>query len=214
MENKRILLVGGGGHFKSVLDSLLSVGGYSDIGFVDKTGGSASVLDIPCIGSDVDLPAFFEAGWTHAFIAVGSIGNTALRRKLFERAKQAGFTIPAIIDKSAAVAGDVQIPEGIFIGKNTVINTNASLGVCSIINSGSVVEHDCRIGDFAHISPGTVLCGQVTVGENTHVGAGSVVRQQITIGRDSVIGIGSVVVKNIPNAVEAFGNPCTVVKKL
>lgn len=59
---------------------------------------------------------------------------------------------------------------------------------------------------------GCTLCGEVSVGDGTHVGAGSVVRQQIRIGRDSLIGAGSAVVRDIADCVEAFGNPCMVVK--
>ena len=50
------------------------------------------------------------------------------------------------------------------------------------------------------------------VGNDSHVGAGSVVRQQINIGNDVLIGAGSVVVKDIPDNVKAFGNPCKVVE--
>ena len=42
MDYQKILLVGGGGHCRSVLDSLLSAGGYDDIGIIDPrtSGGS------------------------------------------------------------------------------------------------------------------------------------------------------------------------------
>ena len=73
-----------------------------------------------------------------------------------------------------------------------------------------MIEHDCEIGEFAHISPGTVICGQVHIGMDSHIGAGSVVRQQIRIGSDVLIGAGSVVVKDMPNHVKAYGNPCRV----
>ena len=43
------------------------------------------------------------------------------------------------------------------------------------------------------------------------MGAGSVVRQGISIGQTSLIGVGSVVVKDVPDGVKAFGNPCRVV---
>ena len=49
--------------------------------------------------------------------------------------------------------------------------------------------------------------------EGATVGAGSVVRQQIVIGNNTLIGAGSVVVKNIPEGVQAYGNPCKVVER-
>ena len=214
MENKRILLIGGGGHCKSVLDSLLASLAYSSIGIVDKESSGISIFGVPQVGTDADLPILFAEGWTDAFITVGSIGNTALRRQLYATVKAIGFSVPSIVDKTAVVAADVQLPEGAFIGKHTVVNAGTVLGVCSIINTGAIIEHESNIGNFAHISPGTVLCGQVSIGDDTHIGANSTVRQQLVIGKNTILGIGSVVTKNIPDRVEAYGNPCRVVKTL
>ena len=209
--NRKLLLLGGGGHCRSVLDSILSLGVYSDIGIV--LPDNAEVSGAYVVGTDRDLPTLFQQGWTNAFITVGSVGNTALRRKLFGLIKQVGFHVPSIIDRTAALAKDIQIGEGCFVGKNAVVNTGAILGCCAIVNTGAVIEHDCVVGDFSHISSGAVLCGQVTIGHDTHIGAGAVVRQQIAIGNGVMIGLGSVVVKNIPDGATAYGNPCRVVKK-
>ena len=50
----------------------------------------------------------------------------------------------------------------------------------------------------------------MTVGNDSHVGAGAVVRQEINIGKGALVGAGSVVVKDIPDGVTAYGNPCRV----
>lgn len=207
---RKILLIGGGGHCRSVLDSVTALGCYDEIGILDANGQPCQGVSV--VGTDEDIPLLMKDGWTEAFVTVGSIGDTSVRRKLFQMVKEYHLTIPAIVDPSAITARNVEIKEGAFIGKRAVINAGASLGFGSIINTGAVVEHDCRIGDFVHISPGTVLCGQVTVGHDSHVGAGSVVRQLITIGSESVIGAGSVVVRNIPDHVKAYGNPCRVME--
>ena len=208
---KKILLIGGGGHCRSVLDSVLSMETYADVGIVDNV--DSTFLGIPIVGTDDDLPKLKERGWTDAFITVGSVGNTQLRRRLYRMVKGLGMAVPAIIDSSATVARSTEIAEGVYIGKRAVINTAGRIGTCAIINTGAIVDHDCVIGDFSHISPGTTLCGQVYVGNDTHIGAGSVVRQQISIGHDVLIGAGSVVVKNIQDTVKAYGNPCRVVTK-
>lgn len=208
---KKLLLIGGGGHCRSVLDCVLSSNTYQKIGIIDNDP-SASTLGIAVIGSDDDLPKLKDAGWTDAFISVGSVGSTGLRHKLYQMVKDIGFTVPSIIDPSAMIARGVSMGEGVFIGKRVVVNTGSQIGNCSILNSGSIIEHDCMIGLFTHISPGATLCGQVTVGNDSHIGAGSVVRQGIRIGRQSLIGAGSVVVKDIPDNVRAYGNPCRVVE--
>lgn len=210
--NRKLLLLGGGGHCRSVLDSALSLGLYSDIGIIinEKTD---EVFGVPVVGSDQDLSVLFQNGWTDAFVTVGSVGNTAVRRRLYDMIKQIGFHIPSIVDNTAAVAREIQLGEGCFVGKKAVINTGSSLGRGSIINTGAIIEHDCFVGDFSHISPGAVLCGQVKIGHDTHVGAGSVIRQLISVGDNAMIGAGSVVLKDIPDGVTAYGTPCKVVKQ-
>ena len=208
-EAHKLLLIGGGGHCRSVLDSALSAG-YKEIGIIDNNALSSSA-GVPVMGNDDDLLELRENGWTDAFISVGSVGSTALRCKLYKMVKEMRFIVPDIIDPTAVIARQVNIEEGVFIGKNVVVNAGSVIGTCAILNTGAIIEHDCTVGAFSHISPGTKLCGQVSVGNDSHIGAGSVVRQCISIGNGSLIGIGSVVVKDMPDNVKAFGNPCKVV---
>ena len=203
----KLLLIGGGGHCKSVLDSLLQCNACSDIGIVDNSGVGTRVMGVRVIGCDDDLAVLLSRGFTHAFITLGSVGNPAKRVKLFNMVQEMGFKIPNVIDPSAVVSINASLAEGIFVGRNAVVNAGAKLGTCAIINTGAIVEHDCEVGAFAHIATGAVLCGGVCVGQHTHIGAGSVIRQSIEIGEDSVIGAGSVVVSNISNNCVAYGNP-------
>ena len=209
MSNK-ILLIGGGGHCHSVIDTILSLNTYTDIGIIDNI--SNSYHGISTIGSDNDLPRLLADGWTNAFITVGSIGDTSIRTRLYSIIKDLGFTVPILIDPTAIIASDANIKNGAFIGKRAIVNAGTSIAECSIINSGAVIEHDCKIGAFTHISPGAILCGDVLVGSHTHIGAGSTIRQQISIGSNDLIGIGSVVTKDIPDNVTAYGNPCKIVR--
>jgi sugar O-acyltransferase (sialic acid O-acetyltransferase NeuD family) len=212
MSKKKIVLLGGGGHCKSVLDSIISLGIYDEIGIVDYNK-TIKYFDIEIVGTDEDLPLLLKNGWNEAFITVGSIGSTSIRHRLFSLVNELGFSIPTIIDPTAIIAQDVHINDGVFIGKRAVVNAGSTIGNGAIINTGAVIEHDCTIGDFSHISPGAILCGQVSISSDTHVGAGTVVRQGIEIGSSTMIGAGSVVVKSIPGSVTAYGNPCKVVRK-
>lgn len=211
--NKKILLVGGGGHCKSVLDSLLELDYYSTIGIIDKKHNiGQEILGVSIIGCDDALPLLFSEGYTNAFVTVGSIGNPELRKKLFRKLCEIGFEIPNIVDPSAVLSSRIYMENGIYVGKNVVINAGSIIHKGAIINNGAIIEHDCLIGDFAHIAPGTVLCGEVQIGDNTHVGANSVVKQRLKIGPDSIIGMGSVVLKDIEDNTIAYGNPCKGVK--
>lgn len=208
--SRKLLLIGGGGHCKSVLDSLFLVNEYIGIGIIDKKDQiRQKILGIFVIGSDDDLVELYNQGYTEAFITLGSIGNPQNRIRLFNLIEEIGFRIPNIIDPTAIISKDVKLGKGIFVGKNSVINAGSFIGNCAIINTSSTIEHDCSIGDFVHIASGSILCGEVQVGNHTHIGAGSVIKQQVKIGKDTILGMGSVVLQDVSNNVVAFGNPCS-----
>lgn len=207
--SKKILLLGGGGHCKSVLDALLTSKLYDEVAIIDRTESiGEKILSVPIIGDDKDLPSLFDNGFKSAFISVGSVGNPDVRVQLTSLIENLGFEIPNIVDPTAVVSRHATLGNGIFIGKNAVVNAGSFIHKGAIINSSSIIEHDCIVEEFSHIAPGAVLCGNVKVGAGAHIGANSVVKQQINIGADSIIGMGSCVLTNINNNAIAYGNPC------
>ena len=196
--SKKIVLIGGGGHCKSVLDSLLRNNEYDEIVITDNDiPVDTEIMGCRVVGNDDVLPYLLSAGFTEAFITVGSIKSTKVRRILFEKAKDLSFNMPNIIDRSAVVSDYAKLGKGIFIGKCSVVNADATIGDVAIINTCSVIEHECAVGDYSHISVGAKLCGNVKIGNDSLVGAGSVVIQGIEVGNNVIIGAGSTVLKSI-----------------
>lgn len=205
-----IILLGGGGHCKSVIDTILSSNLYEVVGVIDikEKIGQNILNDIKIIDSDENLYKYKAENVKNAFVTVGSIGNPKVRIKLYEKAKKIGFEFPNIIDKTAIISTNITIGQGIFIGKGAIVNAGTIIGDNCIINTGSIIEHDCYVDDFAHISPNATLCGGVKVGKNVHVGANSTIIQYKNIGVNAIIGAGSVVTKDIKDNITAYGNPC------
>lgn len=210
---KSLLLLGGGGHFKSVVDSILELGIFNKLGLVLNDDSAVAYQSVLVVGCDDDLVQLYRSGWDSAFITVGSVGNTSIREKLYRKLCDIGFDIPSIIDPSAIIADNLKIGRGCYIGKRSVLNSNSEIQDCAIINTGAIVEHDCAIGMFAHIATGAVLCGNVKVGDCTHIGAGSVVKQGVCIGNHTLVGMGSVVTHDLGDNVTAYGNPCREIQK-
>ena len=203
---RKIVLIGGGGHCKSVLDSLLRNKEYDEIVITDNDiPVGTMIMGCRVAGNDDVLPELLRSGFTDAFITVGSIKSSRLRRILFEKALALGFNMVSIADSSAVVSDHATIGKGVFIGKNAVVNAHAEIGDAAIINTASVIEHECKVGSFVHISVGTKLCGNVTVGDDTFVGAGSVVIQGTVIGSNVVIGAGSTVLANVEDESLKYG---------
>lgn len=206
---KKLLLIGGGGHCSSVIDSLLNGEMlYDKIAVIDmpeKYG--EKLLGIDIVGSDDNLEKLYEEGYKYAFITLGSVGNPSKRIATFARLREIGFMIPNVIDKSAIVSLNVHMGNGIYVGKNVVVNTGAQLGDCCIVNTASVIEHNCRLGKFVHMAPGSVMCGDSVVGDNSHIGANSTVIQGIHVADNCIIGAGTVIVKDVLAGTVIVGNP-------
>ena len=204
--SKKLLLIGGGGHCKSVLDSLQATKEYSQIGIIEKSRVKGDAIwEVPIVGVDEDLAELFHQGYKYAFFSVGSTANPTMRTRFFEDLKHIGFQIPNVVDPSAVISRHAHLGEGVFVGKNAVINASARIGNGSIINTSAVIEYDCKVGDFAHISSGTVLNGGAQVGDYSHIGAGTIVKKKVVIGSYAMIGPGSIVQNNIADGRVASG---------
>jgi sugar O-acyltransferase (sialic acid O-acetyltransferase NeuD family) len=211
---KKIILIGGGGHAESMIDSINILGNYQIEGIIDqKEKLNQVVMGVKIIGEDKDLAFFYKKGIKNAILSIGGKKNNQFRRNIYEICKNIGYQFPNIIDKSAILSKSVVLGEGNFIGKGVVINSNVKIGNDCIINTRSVVEHGCRIDDFVHLAPGSLLCGNVWVKKNSHIGAQSVVIQNITIGEDTLVGAGSLVLKDIASHKVAYGSPAKEVKE-
>lgn len=211
---EKIILIGGGGHCKSVIDTIKSSNLYDIYGIIDiEKNIGQSVNGVNVIDCDRNLIKYRNKGIKKAFITIGSVGNPKLRINLYKLALNAGFDFPVIIDKTSIVSDSVEIGKGTFIGKGAVINAETRIGSNCIVNTGSIIEHDCNIGNFVHVSPGSTICGGVKIGNNTHIGANSTIIQYKTIGENTIIGAGSIVTKDINDNVTAYGNPCREVRE-
>lgn len=210
---EKIILIGGGGHCRSVIDTIKSSNLYNIVGIIDLKEKIGNYIDgIRIIDSDDNLQIYRDKV-SNAFITVGSIGNPRLRQELFKKLKQFKYNIPAIIDNTAIISSKVDIGSGTLIGKGAIVNSNVKIGQNCIINSGAIIEHDCIIEDFVHVASGSTLCGGVSIGMNSHIGAGSVILQYKNIGANSIVGAGSVVLKHIEDGIIVCGNPARKVKK-
>ena len=197
---KKLVLLGAGGHCESVLDVILSRQEFDDIAILDRPEKvGQDIFGIPIVGTDEKLAQLYAQGYRYAFITVGSIKNTDLRRRLYDLAFYAGFEFINVIDQSAILAKDVRLGKGIFIGKKAVINSGVNISDQTIINTGAIIEHNCFVGMFSHVSVGAVICGSVTIGKDCFIGANATIIQEVQIGKNAIIGAGSVVIENVPD---------------
>lgn len=204
---KPVILLGGGGHARVLLEALL-LSGRTVLGITDPDAGKAAgtIMNIPVIGTD-DAVLRFRPEDVELANGLGSVGSTARRAALFVAFRNRGYRFATAIHPAAVVSPTAIVEEGAQIMAGAIIQTGARIGMNAIVNTRAAVDHDCVIGAHAHLAPGVTLSGTVTVGDEVHIGTGATVIQGIAIGRGSTVGAGSVVVKTIPEGVTVYGVP-------
>lgn len=205
MKNKNLILVGGGGHCKSVIDVAESAG-YNILGILDMPEEvGKQVLDYKVIGTDDDIPQFVDKA--EFIITVGFIKNPAIRIKLYNRIKEAGGKLATIVASTARVSRFATLGEGTVVMHQAFVNAGAQIGANCIINTFCNIEHDAQVGDQCHISTGTMVNGDCKIGERVFVGSQSVLANGISISDDIIVGAASFVRKNITEKGIYSGNP-------
>lgn len=194
---EKIIILGKGGHAKSVVDVIERQGIYEIAGYVINEEIETKDNDYPIIGKDEDLERIYQSEIHNVAIGIGFLGKSSLRKKLYEKLKKIGYEFPVICDPSAVISKKTVIQEGTFIGKGVIVNVNVHIGKMCIINTGAIVEHDCYVGNFSHIAVGTVLCGDVYVGAETLIGANATIIQGRSVGDRCIVGAGEVIRKNV-----------------
>lgn len=209
--SKPLVLVGGGGHCKSVIEVAESAG-YSILGVLDMPEEvGKDILSTKVIGTDDDIPAYVDKA--EFVITVGFIKNPAIRIKLYNKVKEAGGKLATIVASTAYVSKYAEIGEGTVVMHNAFVNAGAKVGCNVILNTFTNIEHDAEIGDQCHISTGTMVNGECKVGERCFIGSQSVLANCITIGDDVIIGAGSFVRKSIKEKGIYSGNPAILIEK-
>ena len=199
MKYKKIIIIGAGGHAKSLINLIASTNEFKILGLIDNSISSKKILDYPILGTEKDLIKYFKKGVRYCSIGTGQIKNPYKRIRLFNLVKKIGFKIPTIISKKSECFKSNKIGEGTQIFHNTLINSNVKIGYNCIINSGSIIEHDVEISNNCHISTGAIINGGVKISENTFIGSGAIIKNNIKIGKNCIIGMGILVKKKIDN---------------
>ena len=190
---KEILLIGDGGHSKSVIDVLEQEGQFKIAGIVGTSiSVGYDVLGYQVIGDDSDIYRFSKI-YKYAIVAVGQIHSPETRIKIFSLLMKSGFVLPSIISPRSYVSKHAVIGRGSIIMHGAVVNANAVIGDNCIINSKALIEHDSVIHSHCHISTSATINGNVIVGEGSFIGSGVVTNNSIVIKKNSFIKAGALV---------------------
>lgn len=209
-KQKKVVIVGGGGHAKIVIDILQENNKFELVGYTSHPIATDNIFGVPCVGDDSILPTLQEKGVENFCIA---LGNNRMRKTLYDHMIRMGFAPIDVISPHAHISPRVTLGKGIVVCHGAVINADALVGDNVIINTLAGIDHDCVIHSHSHIAPNVALAGCVEVEEGSFIGIGSSVLPNIKIGSWSTVGAGATVLNNIPASVTVAGVPAKIIKK-
>lgn len=195
LTDKALILVGGGGHCKSVIDAALSAG-FEVRGILDMPEKARTeVLGVEVVGTDDDVHKYVTD--CRFVITVGQIKSAASRRRLAERIEAAGGEFATIVASTARVSPFARVGDGAVVLHGACVNADAVVGRHCIVNTCAVIEHDVEVGDFTHISTNSSVNGGAEIGDNCFIGSGTVVNQGVGVASGVVVASASLVNKSI-----------------
>lgn len=193
-----LLLIGGGGHCRAVIDVIEAGRHFTIRGIVQpRADGDQPVLGYPIVGDDEALPALLAAG-AAALITVGQIKTARIRQRLFQQLQALGAELPSIVSPLAHVSRHAPLGKGCVVLHGALVNAAARVGDNCIINSMALVEHDVILGAHCHVATGARINGGAQIGEGSFIGSGAILHQGVRIGPGCIIGAGAVIASDLP----------------
>jgi UDP-N-acetylbacillosamine N-acetyltransferase len=195
-----LIILGFGGHARSVADVALSLG-IKRLHFFDENARPGenflghpvtSTLDFSLLGMWAVFPAS---------------GDNLKRATQVKWAKENNLPLFTLVSERATIGLGASVGEGSFVGHHAHLGPMSAVGVGCIINTGAVVEHECLIDEFTHVSVNTVIAGRSTVGRRCFIGAGATVIDGISVADDITVGAGGCVLRSLSDAGIYVGVP-------
>lgn len=170
MAKTRLLVVGAGGHGRSVAEAAELSGQFEVVGFLDDSmPAGETVLGVSVLGPVASM-AHHRAAADQAIVA---IGNNAVREKLKQQLAAAGFKWATVVHPRAIVSPSAVLGAGSAVMAGAIVGTEARLGVVSIVNCGAVVDHHATVEDFGHLGVSASMAGGTVLGRGAWMQAGA-----------------------------------------
>ncbi|MEN6529032.1 MAG: NeuD/PglB/VioB family sugar acetyltransferase [Anaerolineaceae bacterium] len=196
---RSLIIYGGGGHAKSLIDLIRMEGKYQIAGIVDdRLPAGSLILGVPVLGGAEQLGWLRQKGIFQAVNAVGGIGSIAPRLAVYQRLAEAGFQCVTVIHPRAFIEPNASLSQGCQVFFNGYVGSEVKVGFGAILNTGAILSHECILGDYVNISPGAILAGAVNVGDRVLIGMGATINLGVTIGAGARIGNSAVVKADVP----------------
>jgi hypothetical protein len=146
----RFFIFGTGSHARKIYHYAKGLG-WTVTGFIDEAIG---ILP-PIAGFNVIAPSDLNAPQNGDSIFV-AVGNPNVRARLMTDFQMHGWLLPPIVHRTAWVAPDAVLEDGVLIAAGAIVETLAVVERGAIVDIGGLVDHDARVLAYSHLRPGQI----------------------------------------------------------
>jgi sugar O-acyltransferase (sialic acid O-acetyltransferase NeuD family) len=180
----RLLVVGAGGHGRSVAEAAELSGQFVVVGFLDDSlPAGETVLGLPVLGPAASMAQHLAT----ADQAIVAIANNTVREKLLQQLAAAGFKWATVVHPRAIVSPSAVLGAGSAVMAGAIVGTEARLGGSSIVNCGAVVDHHATVEDFGHLGVNASMAGGTVLGRGAWMQAGAALGYGVRVAAGEVL---------------------------
>jgi sugar O-acyltransferase (sialic acid O-acetyltransferase NeuD family) len=201
-----IIIIGGGGNCKKIIDMILSqnmkIKGILD----DKYNDSEIIFyrETKVIGKISDLVKY------KIYNIIVTIGSIDFRKDFFN--KYNDYNFPNLVNTQACISESANLGKGIVIHYGVYVGPDVILGDFCHLDTNCIVEHDCILEKNIMVCPGVNICGGVEIKNDVFIGVGTTIinsttDKKIILNNKCLIGAGSLITNSIETNKLYYGTP-------
>lgn len=204
----KLAIIGAGGFGREMACIIRQIATFDLIGFYDDGMEAGTETGYGRVLGDIS-----ELNFVHEPLdVVLAIGNPEVAKQVVDRITNPLVSFPNIIAPNVFFYDkkSVKIGKGNFIGPNSSISCNVSLGDFNMFNVFTQVGHDTTFGSHNVVMPSVNISGSVEISDCNLFGVKSAVIQRVKIGNNVTVAPNSVLTRNAKDGNTYLGNPAKI----
>lgn len=209
-----VVVVGAGGFGREVCDVIEAVNAAGSIqiellGVLDDSPSESNLQLLEKRGMNFlgSTEEFLTQNHGQGIAYFIGIGAPAIKRKIDEAFRAAGFTTIPLVHPDSTIGSRVKVAGGAVICAGARLTTNISVGSHVHININATVGHDVTIGDYVSVNPLAAVSGDVVLEAGVLIGASAFVMQGVNVGEGATVGASACVTSDVFAGTTVIGVP-------
>ena len=204
---KKLVLIGSKEFASQIREFAEETRNYVVVGYLDDYEEvGTQVQGLPILGSRRDALELYSKGVFDCLFLAAGYKNFKFREEAFSELK-GKIPFANIISKSAYIAPNCILGEGIFIGAGSNICSNTVIEDNVFIHGYTFLAHDNHIGAHSYLSGRLNTAGFVTLGKRNFAGICSMYSDHVKTADDVWVGLGCIIIRNIKESGKYMVNP-------